>query len=200
MTFWGEERFPEEAGHHPHDAPPVMAWPLRMLAVCALFIGVAGRADALGLADYLHHTLGLAAVRRARTCTVGLMVAERRRSSLAGIGLAWLMYVQLAASCRRRSRRRFGPLYTAVAQQVLLRRDFLGDPRRAAARSGVALELVRSQRDRSDRRWRGAGAAVAERRAAAAAQRAGAVVCAGDVGWGCWCACCLRCGCCLYLR
>ena len=30
MTFWGEERFPEEAGHHPHEAPPVMAWPLRV--------------------------------------------------------------------------------------------------------------------------------------------------------------------------
>src|SRR3954452_20978592 len=36
MTFWGEERFPSEAGHHPHEAPPVMAWPLRILAVFAL--------------------------------------------------------------------------------------------------------------------------------------------------------------------
>ena len=35
-TFWGEERFPEEAGHHPHDAPSAMAWPLRILAVCAV--------------------------------------------------------------------------------------------------------------------------------------------------------------------
>jgi NADH-quinone oxidoreductase subunit L len=39
LTFWGEERFPEEAGHHPHEAPPVMAWPLRILAVCAVGVG-----------------------------------------------------------------------------------------------------------------------------------------------------------------
>ena len=25
LTFWGEERFPEEAGHHPHDARPGLA-------------------------------------------------------------------------------------------------------------------------------------------------------------------------------
>ena len=47
MTFWGEERFPEEAGHHPHDAPPVMAWPLRVLAVCAVVDRPRGGADAL---------------------------------------------------------------------------------------------------------------------------------------------------------
>ena len=58
LTFWGEERFPEEAGHHPHDAPPVMAWPLRILAVCAVFVGlVVGPTH--WFADYLHHTPGL---------------------------------------------------------------------------------------------------------------------------------------------
>ena len=58
MTFWGEERFPEEAGHHPHDAPPVMAWPLRILAVCAVFIGLAV-GPTHWFANYLHHTPGL---------------------------------------------------------------------------------------------------------------------------------------------
>ena len=38
-TFWGEEKFPEEAGHHPHDAPPIMAWPLRILAGGAVGVG-----------------------------------------------------------------------------------------------------------------------------------------------------------------
>ena len=40
MTFWGEEKFPHEAGHHPHEAPPVMAWPLRILAVGAVGVGL----------------------------------------------------------------------------------------------------------------------------------------------------------------
>jgi NADH-quinone oxidoreductase subunit L len=40
MTFWGEEVFPPEAGDHPHDAPAIMAWPLRILAVGALLVGL----------------------------------------------------------------------------------------------------------------------------------------------------------------
>ena len=38
-TFWGEEKFPEEI-HHPHEAPPIMAWPLKILAVGALGVGL----------------------------------------------------------------------------------------------------------------------------------------------------------------
>jgi NADH-quinone oxidoreductase subunit L len=41
MTFWGEEKFPEEAGDHPHEAPAIMAWPLRILAVGAVVVGLA---------------------------------------------------------------------------------------------------------------------------------------------------------------
>ena len=33
LTFWGAERFPDEAGHHPHESPPVMSVPLVVLAV-----------------------------------------------------------------------------------------------------------------------------------------------------------------------
>jgi NADH-quinone oxidoreductase subunit L len=58
MTFWGEEKFPEEAGHHPHDAPPAMAGPLTILAVAALGIGLlTGPTHLYG--HYLHHTPGL---------------------------------------------------------------------------------------------------------------------------------------------
>jgi NADH-quinone oxidoreductase subunit L len=38
-TFWGEEKFPHEAGH-PHDAPPMMAWPLKILAGGAVGVGI----------------------------------------------------------------------------------------------------------------------------------------------------------------
>jgi NADH-quinone oxidoreductase subunit L len=49
-TFWGEEKFPPEAGHHPHDAPPIMAWPLRILAVGAVGVGAV-----LGLPHLFSH-------------------------------------------------------------------------------------------------------------------------------------------------
>jgi NADH-quinone oxidoreductase subunit L len=39
LTFYGEERIPSEAGHHAHESPPVMTWPLAILAVFALGIG-----------------------------------------------------------------------------------------------------------------------------------------------------------------
>jgi NADH-quinone oxidoreductase subunit L len=40
LTFWGEERVPEEAGHHAHESPPVMRMPLMILAAGAVFAGI----------------------------------------------------------------------------------------------------------------------------------------------------------------
>src|SRR5207237_6332145 len=40
LTFWGEVRIPEEAGHHAHGSPPVMLVPLQVLGIGALFVGV----------------------------------------------------------------------------------------------------------------------------------------------------------------
>lgn len=60
LTFHGPEVFPPEAGHHPHDAPPVMAGPLYILGVAALVIGlITGPTHLYG--HYLHHTPGLPA-------------------------------------------------------------------------------------------------------------------------------------------
>jgi len=39
LTFWGEVRIPEEAGHHAHESPPVMTIPLQILAVFAVGVG-----------------------------------------------------------------------------------------------------------------------------------------------------------------
>ncbi len=41
LTFWGEERIPEEAGHHAHESPRVMRVPLIVLAVGAVIVGLA---------------------------------------------------------------------------------------------------------------------------------------------------------------
>src|SRR5262249_6313926 len=40
LTFCGEERIPEEAGHHAHESPPVMTVPLMILAAFAALVGL----------------------------------------------------------------------------------------------------------------------------------------------------------------
>jgi NADH-quinone oxidoreductase subunit L len=92
MTFWGEERFPKEAGHHPHDAPPVMAAPLIVLAVCAVFIGLAVGPTQL-FANYIHHTHGLSDS-HAHAFNFFLMGLSAV-IALGGIGIAWLFYIRM---------------------------------------------------------------------------------------------------------
>lgn len=90
MTFWGEERFPEEAGHHPHDAPPAMAGPLAILAVAALGIGLVTGPTHL-YAHYLHHTPGLPEGHE--FAMDPLMMGISSVLAIGGIALAYLMYV-----------------------------------------------------------------------------------------------------------
>jgi NADH-quinone oxidoreductase subunit L len=89
-TFWGPEKFPEEAGHHPHDASPVMAWPLGILAVCAALIGLAVGPTHL-FSGYLQSTVGLTPVTE-HHLHWGVM-AMSTVIAIAGIGFAWMFYV-----------------------------------------------------------------------------------------------------------
>jgi NADH-quinone oxidoreductase subunit L len=91
MTFWGPERFPPEAGRHPHDAPPTMAWPLRILAVAAVGVGLAA-AGTHGFANYMLHTPGFVHEGE-HAFHVNLMVLSGA-VALAGIALAYLLYVR----------------------------------------------------------------------------------------------------------
>jgi NADH-quinone oxidoreductase subunit L len=113
LTFWGEERFPKEAGQHPHDAPSVMAWPLRVLAVCALFIGLAV-GPTHWFSDYLHHTIGFEEV-ETHGFHVSLMLASAL-IALAGIALAWLLYVR-SPQLPSRIATAIKPLYYASANK-----------------------------------------------------------------------------------
>lgn len=130
MTFWGPEKFPEEAlsghghghaddhahdhGHahdhshdhdhgaacnhdhdhdheaRPHDAPPVMAWPLRILAVCAVGIGLIGPLHLY--AGYFNRTPGLPTAPEAHM-HIGLMLLSAI-IAIAGMGVAYLFYVK----------------------------------------------------------------------------------------------------------
>jgi NADH-quinone oxidoreductase subunit L len=100
MTFWGPERTPPEAGHHPHDAPPAMAWPLRILAVGALAVGAA-LAGTHFFAHYFDHTPGFAHVEE-HVFHIGLMV-QSGAIALFGIAVAWFMYVKNPALPRKLS-------------------------------------------------------------------------------------------------
>ena len=97
MTFWGEEKFPEEAGHHPHDAPPAMAGPLYILGAAALGIGaIAGPSGLYG--DYLAHTPGLPEAHHHAPNVI--MMAISTVLALAGIGIAYLFYVKSPSIAR----------------------------------------------------------------------------------------------------
>jgi NADH-quinone oxidoreductase subunit L len=91
LTFWGEERFPPEAGEDPHEAPRVMLVPLFVLAAGALLVGVLfGPTHLFG--DYLESTPGLDQGHESSHSplvpVLSVVVA------LGGIGLAWLAYVK----------------------------------------------------------------------------------------------------------
>lgn len=91
MTFCGPEKFPEEAGFHPHEATPIMAWPLRILAVCAALIGLAVGPTHL-FAGYLQRTTGLTPVEghfHLDVMALSVFIATT------GIGLAWMLYIAL---------------------------------------------------------------------------------------------------------
>src|SRR5204863_317426 len=59
MTFWGPEKFPAEAGDHPHEATPIMAFPLGVLAIFALGVGLVLGPMTNWFGNYLSHTMGL---------------------------------------------------------------------------------------------------------------------------------------------
>lgn len=90
MTFWGEEKFPAEAGHHPHDAPPAMAGPLAILAIAALGIGLVTGPTHL-YAHYLHHTPGLPEGHEFEMDLVMMVISSVL--AIGGIGIAYVMYV-----------------------------------------------------------------------------------------------------------
>jgi NADH-quinone oxidoreductase subunit L len=90
MTFWGTRRFPEEAGAHPHESPPVMAWPLVALAVCAAGVGLLLGPTHLFF-GFLSHAPGLGGAEPLPLS--GNVIALGTLVGLAGLIAAWWMYV-----------------------------------------------------------------------------------------------------------
>jgi NADH-quinone oxidoreductase subunit L len=115
MTFWGEERFPEEASHHPHEASPVMAWPLGILALAAVVVGFAVGPATHWFAEYLHHTPELAEAPHPEL-HVPLMILSGA-AAVIGIAAAWVLYVRSPALPSRIAAA-LGPLYKASLNKL----------------------------------------------------------------------------------
>lgn len=122
MTFWGPERYPEEAGHHPHEATPIMAWPLRTLAICAAGIGlIVGPTHLFG--NYLQQTMGLTPELE-HHLHWGVMIMSSV-IAIAGIGIAWMFYVASPAIPAAIART-MKPLYVLSQGKFFLDEIFTG--------------------------------------------------------------------------
>jgi NADH-quinone oxidoreductase subunit L len=98
LTFWGETRVPEEAGHHAHESPSSMVFPLLVLAVGAIGVGVVAGPATHWFGDFLARTPSL---RQAATM-VGVaepaphfnwgIAGVSTLLALGGVGLAGLAY------------------------------------------------------------------------------------------------------------
>jgi NADH-quinone oxidoreductase subunit L len=94
MTFWGEERIPEEAGHHAHESPPVMTVPLMILAVFAALVGLAVGPTHL-FSGFVEHTPWFPRVAPGEEPGMDwAMMSAGTVLALGGIAAAWLMYVR----------------------------------------------------------------------------------------------------------
>ncbi len=105
LTFWGEVRVPHEAGEHPHESPTVMLLPMLVLAIGAVALGLI-----LGPTGLFNHFLdehwisqeknGFPQLRSEAHPHNMMVMSASSLIALAGIGLAWWMYVRRPATAK----------------------------------------------------------------------------------------------------
>jgi NADH-quinone oxidoreductase subunit L len=106
LTFWGEERVPEEAGHHAHESPPVMLVPLMILALGAVFAGIIVEPFMHWFSHFLENDWLKRSAASAQLLphedwqhgTNWALVIGTSVFSLCGIALAWWIYVRRPAT------------------------------------------------------------------------------------------------------
>src|SRR5581483_8947977 len=101
LTFWGEVKLPPEAGHHPHEST-IMLVPLQILAVGVVGIGLTLGPTHLFAHFLEQHWLETSTATRRFLSAEGhgmnvLLMAGSSLFALAGIGLAYWMYVRKPA-------------------------------------------------------------------------------------------------------
>ena len=127
VPFWGPSRLDKKIAHHVHESPRVMIVPLVVLAVLAFLGGYVGLPHFLGgsaVEGFLSPVFAAeegahVAKAGAHAAGVGLEVAFLGISvvvALAGIGLAYFMYVA-RPTVPVTLARRLGPLYTLLSNK-----------------------------------------------------------------------------------
>lgn len=87
-TFHGEEHFPHEAGHHPHESPWSMLGPMVPLAIGSVLLGVAiGPTHWLG--HYLDHVMELPSATEHHGNGGWWVMAISAVLGIAGVGIAY---------------------------------------------------------------------------------------------------------------
>jgi len=94
LTFWGETTIPPEAGHHAHESPRGMTIPLIVLAIGAVFAGLAVEPLTHGFSGFLARTPGLHTANEAYAKRTNLAPTEHPHLNLtiaaAGTGVSLL--------------------------------------------------------------------------------------------------------------
>ena len=96
IVFFGRNNVPRDV--HPHESPPVMAWPLILLAIPSALIGFVGVPPDQGIFHTFIHGVFTPAIERGGEITPGfteptmLIMFISTAVAAAGIGLAFLLY------------------------------------------------------------------------------------------------------------
>ncbi len=107
LTFWGPERIPPEAGHHAHESPPVMLWPMMILAVGAVGLGIVIQPYTHWLGTVLvFGTPGLTRMEPEATNYYVLLIGIA--AAVGGIYLAYWLYVRKPALADELARQHAG--------------------------------------------------------------------------------------------
>jgi NADH-quinone oxidoreductase subunit L len=90
LTFEGPTKIPHEAGHHAHESPRIMIFPLVILAVGAVALGLIEPLTHAFSGMLTRHTLGLTELHHQKL-EWGVM-AVSSLFALGGVGAAWWVY------------------------------------------------------------------------------------------------------------
>ncbi|OGF53045.1 MAG: NADH-quinone oxidoreductase subunit L [Candidatus Fraserbacteria bacterium RBG_16_55_9] len=117
LTFHGKPRYDEKAVH-PHESPAVMLWPLRGLAALTIIGGILWISwmGFTPLNEFLSPVFaGVAEGGREHTAALseGALIAISLLVALAGIGIAWLVYIR-GFQPGEALRKTFRPFYTLL--------------------------------------------------------------------------------------
>ena len=94
VPFWGKFRGGKKLEHHLHESPPVMTWPLIILAIGAVLGGLLGLPHLSFIESWLEPTFeGVKLPIPAQGSTEWILLTVSSLVSLTGIGIAYWFYV-----------------------------------------------------------------------------------------------------------